>query len=559
MTETFDISGPDGTRMARETKATPTTAAPTLTPAVASVPAPVPAPAPKTASEPVIAPTPAGPADGPAARDASARRAPLAWKPVALITGLAAVVHLAVIARYGWFGDEFYYVICGRHPAWGYVDQPPLTPMLARLAAAIPLDNGLVPLRILAVLAQAGCIVLAALLAAEFGGRRRAQTIAAAAIAACPVFVGSSLLFGTTVMDQLFWAAVFVLVARALRLGTTRAWLCAGLVAGIGLENKDTIAVMLLGIAAGLALFRRDVLRTRGPWLAGVLAVLIALPNVVWDAQHNWDNLNMDKQLSKKEGGVLGSLAQLPQLPLLLTGLLLIGLWWIGARYLRSAPQQGNRWVLVVAVVAVVLFTLGGGKPYYAGPAVMGLFAAGAVRVEALDTRRGRRDWPVLLSITAVSSVLLSLPVLPVSAANAVRSINANMIDTYGWPQFVDQAAQAAEQLPPGAPIFTSSYEEAGALTILGPAAGIDRPIYSGHNNYTLWGPPAGSSPTVLVVESATVAQLHQFWGKVTEVGPYTLPDGLKNQEITRGVDFYICQDPRGTWAQMWPDLKHFD
>jgi 4-amino-4-deoxy-L-arabinose transferase-like glycosyltransferase len=501
-------------------------------------------------------PTAAGPADGP---PAAGRRAPLAWKPVGLIAALSSVVHLAVATRYGWFGDEFYYVICGRHPAWGYVDQPPLTPMLARLAAAIPLDNGLLPLRILAILAQAGCIVLTAVLAAEFGGRRRAQMIAAAAIAACPVFIASSLLFGTTVMDQLVWAALFVLVARALRLGTTRSWLCAGLVAGIGLENKDTVAFMLLGIAAGLALFRREVLRTRGPWLAAGLAVLIALPNVVWDAQHDWVNLSMDKQLSHEQGGVLGSLAQLPQLPLLEAGLLLIGLWWIGARHLSSAQQRGDRWVLAVAVVAVVLFTLGGGKPYYPAPAVVGLFAAGAVRIEAVDTGRGRREWPRLLGVSAVSSLLLALPILPVSAANALRPVDPNLMNTYGWPQFVDQAAQAAQQLPPGAPIFTSSYEEAGALTILGPAAGIDRPIYSGHNNYTLWGPPAGSSPTVLVVESATAAQLHHFWGEVTEVAPYTLPDGLKNQEVTRGVKFFICRDPRGTWAQMWPDLKHFD
>jgi hypothetical protein len=496
------------------------------------------------------------PADGPAATD---RRAPLAWKPVAAITALASVVHLAVATRYGWFGDEFYYVICGRHPAWGYVDQPPLSPMLARLAAAIPIDNGLLPLRVMAVLAQAGCIVLAALLTAEFGGRRRAQMIAAAAIAACPVFIASSLLFGTTVMDQLFWAALFVLVARALRLGTTWAWLCAGLVAGIGLENKDTIAVMLIGIAVGLALFRRDVLRTRGPWLAGGLAVLIALPNVIWDAQHNWDNLSMDKQLSSEQGGPLGALKQFPELPILLAGLLLIGLWWIGLRHVGSAQQRGDRWVMAVVIVAAVLFTLGGGKPYYAAPAVIGLFAAGAVRVEAFDTQRGRREWPRLLSASAISSVLLFLPILPVSAANAMRGINPDLMQTYGWPQFVDQAAKAAERLPAGAPIFTSDYEEAGALTILGPADGINRPIYSGHNNYTLWGPPAGSSPTVLVVESATIAELHQFWGKVTEVAPYTLPDGLKNDDIARGVTFYICQDPRGTWAQMWPSLKHFD
>ena len=483
----------------------------------------------------------------------------MAWKPVLVVTGLAVAVHFAVATRFGWFGDEFYYVICGRHLAWGYVDQPPLTPVLARLAAAIPLDGGLLPLRILAIAAQGGCIVLAAVLAAEFGGRRRAQVITAAAVAASPLFIAGSLLFGTTVTDQLIWAALFVLVARALRLGTTRAWLYAGLVAGIGLENKDTVAVLLVGIAVGLVLYRRQVLRERGPWLAAALAVLLALPNLIWDASNGWVDLSMDASISSQQGGPLGALAQLPQLPLLLCGPLLIGLWVIGLRHLSSAEQRGRRWVLVVAIVAVVLFTLGGGKPYYAGPALTGLFAAGAVRVEQRSTRRGRRAWPALLAVSAVTSTLLALPILPVAFAEAVRSSNPDLMGTYGWPQFVAQAAKAAASLPADAPIFTSDYEEAGALTILGPAAGINRPIYSGHNNYTLWGPPAGTSKTVLVIGSYSPTDLQQMCTSSSEIAPYTLPDGLANNETARGVSFYLCQDPRGSWAQLWPQLKHFD
>jgi 4-amino-4-deoxy-L-arabinose transferase-like glycosyltransferase len=486
-------------------------------------------------------------------------RARLAWKPVLTITAPAALVHLAVATRFGWFGDEFYYVICGRHPAWGYVDQPPLTPMLARLAAAIPLDGGLLPLRVLAIAAQAGCIVLAAVLAAEFGGRRRAQAIAAAAIAACPVFIAASLLFGTTVVDQLVWAALFVLVARALRLGTTRAWLCAGLVAGIGLENKDTVAVLLVGIAAGLALYRREVLRTRGPWLAAVLALLLALPNLIWDASNDWPNLSMDASISSQQGGPLGALIQLPELPLLLAGLLLIGLWWIGLRHLRSSPQREHRWVLIVMLVAVVLVTLGGGKTYYAAPAVLGLFAAAAVRIEQFDTRRGRRAWPALIGVAALTGAVLFLPVLPLGFAEAIRPINADLMGTYGWPQFVAEAAKAAAPLPADAPIFTSDYEEAGALTILGAAAGIDRPIYSGHNNYTLWGPPPGRSTTVLVIGSYSATSLQQMCASSSVIAPYTLPDGLTNAETARHVEFYVCDDPRGSWAQLWPQLKHFD
>ncbi|SEP44137.1 glycosyltransferase family 39 protein [Amycolatopsis saalfeldensis] len=196
------------------------------------------------------------------------------------------MVHLAVAARYGWHRDEFYYVITGRHPAWGYVDQPPLTPVLARLAAALP--GGVVPLRVLAIAAAAGCVLLAAKLAAELGARRRAQLISAAAVTACPAYVAASALFGTTGTDQLRWLAVMVATARALRLGTIPAWLLAGLFAGLGLENKDTIAALVIGIALGLVITRRAALRTPGPWLAAALALLIASPNIRWNAADGW-------------------------------------------------------------------------------------------------------------------------------------------------------------------------------------------------------------------------------------------------------------------------------
>lgn len=139
--------------------------------------------------------------------------------------------------------------------------------------------------------------------------------------------------------------------------------------------------------------------------------MLTALPNVIWDAQHYWDNLSMDRSLSQKVGGPLGALAQLPQLPLLLAGLLLIGLWWIGARYLRSAQGRGDRWVLTVAIVAVVLFTLGGGKPYYAAPAVIGLFAAGAVGADVARPQALR-----------LSCAYLSAPPSPQSAAQCASA-----------------------------------------------------------------------------------------------------------------------------------------
>jgi hypothetical protein len=476
----------------------------------------------------------------------------LARRPVLIVAAVAAAVHLAVATRYGWHRDEFYYVITGWHPAFGYVDQPPLTSLLAGLAGLAP--GGVLPLRILAIACQVGYIVLAAQLAAEFGGRAKAQVIAAAAVAACFGLVASSVLFGTTVTDQLVWAALFVAVARALRLRTTGAWLLAGLLGGIGLENKDTVAALLLGVVVGLVVARRDVLRTPGPWLAGGLAVLLAVPNVVWDALHGWPNLEMARVLSERSGGPLGSLASLPLLALVLAGPPLVGLWILGVR--RLAGRE-HRWALVAVVTVVVVLTASGGKVYYPGPVLFALFAAGAVRVE--ETSRSRWRWPALIGAAAALAVVFGYPVLPIKAEDSLRAVTETNLETYGWPEFVDQVRAAAATLPPGTLIFTSNYGEAGALTILGPGRGVTNPVLSSQNAYSDWGPPAGTPTTVLCVGEFPATTLQRFWSDVTEIAPITMPDGVHDQEMAGHAAIYLCREPRGTWAQLWPSLRHYD
>jgi hypothetical protein len=490
-------------------------------------------------------------APAPEAAAAHGRR-PLSWRPILVLAALVAVIHLVVAARYGWHRDEFYYVICGRPLDWGYVDQPPLAPLIARLAASLP--GGVFPLRVLAVGAEVGGVVLAPVLTAEFGGGRRAQTITAAAVAACPVFVAGSALFGTTILDQLIWIALLVLTARALRVRTVPAWLAAGLVAGIGLETKDPVAVLLLGVGIALVVLHRDVLRAPGPWLGGSLAVLLALPNVVWDAAHGWPNLAMAQSLAREHGGRLGSLEQLPLLLILFTGVPLVALWVLGVRQAWSA--RGQRWVLVVAIVVVVVFTASGGKAYYPAPALVGLFAAGSLRVEAGWNRESRRKWPIALAATGAFAGLVGLPLLPVSAADAVAALNPTLAETDGWPHFVDEVQQVAASQPPGTPIFTSNYGEAGALTMLGTRP-LHHPVYSSQNTYALWGPPPGNPRTVLCVGEFDPGYLHRFFNTVAEIEPITMP--VQDQETRAHAAIYSCSDPKSSWARMWPSLTHFD
>lgn len=213
----------------------------------------------------------------------------------------------------------------------------------------------------------------------------------------------------------------------------------------------------------------------------------------------------------------------------------------------------------MVAVVVVVVFTASSGKDYYSAPVLAGLFAAGAVRVETTWRARRWPRWPVAITVTGLLAVLFELPVLPVSAASAMGTVSPELMLTYGWPQLVDEVAHAAAPLPAGTPVFTSDYGEAGALTTLGPSVGLPNPVYSGHNTYTLWGPPPGTPDTVLCVGKFKADYLRRAWSQVREIAPITLPDNLRNAEITQHAAIYLCQQPHGTWAQLWPELRHFD
>ncbi|WP_234708258.1 glycosyltransferase family 39 protein [Mycolicibacter arupensis] len=479
---------------------------------------------------------------------------PVNWRsmmPVAVVVAVTAIVHLAVATHYGWHTDEFYYVVCGQHPAWGYFDHPPLVPLMARVAAV----GGLWGLRLLAIAIHLGCIVLAALLTAEFGGRRVAQLITAAAVAASPLFMGAAMFFGTTVVDQLIWIAVLLLVTRALRIGTMMAWLPAGVVAGIGLEAKQTVVLLLIGIGVGLAIFRRDALRTTGPWGACAVAAVLAAPNLIWNAAHGWPSLTFAHAMSVRMGGPLGSLSQMPLLVFLYAGPLLIVLWLIGIGWLASPAGADYRWMLVVPVVVVALVVISGGRCYYVGPVFAVLFAAGAMRIEGANPHRVPPGWAAALVGLFAGAVLLCLPMLPVTTADSLRKINPIPLETYGWPAFVDEVAAVAATLPADVPIFAGDYGEASALRLFGPAAGITGPVVSGDSNYAVWGPPKGSPATVLCVGRFPVRKLTQYWESVTYLASIKLPGGVHNG--LHGAHIYLCEHPRGSWAAMWPRMRH--
>ncbi|MBV8984090.1 MAG: glycosyltransferase family 39 protein, partial [Acidimicrobiia bacterium] len=161
---------------------------------------------------------------------------------------------MALAARYGWHRDELYFLQCAHHLAASYVDQPILTPLLARVSLML-FGHSLVGLRLFPALAAAGTVMVGGLLARELGGRRTAQLLSAAGAATAGVLLSVDHFHGPTAYDLLAWPAFALFVIRVGRTRDPRWWVPAGAVVGLGLANKHSIGFFVAAVLLGMLLF----------------------------------------------------------------------------------------------------------------------------------------------------------------------------------------------------------------------------------------------------------------------------------------------------------------
>ena len=483
---------------------------------------------------------------------------PVPW-PVLLVAGLMVGGLLAVSGAYGFHRDEMYFIVAGRHPAFGYADQPPLTPLLSAASAAA-LGVSPTAVRVLPALAMALIAVLTALIARDLGGSRRAQVVAAISVAVSG-YLAAGHLDDTAEYDLLAWAIILWLLVKLLAGGDRRLWLALGVATGIGLENKDTLPLLGAGLAVGLVLTRRwDVMRSRWAWAAIGIALVIWAPNLAWQATHGFPQLTMAHAIA---GNADDNRAQLVPLLWLFAGpfvfpVTIAGWVWM----LRAKAATPFRPIGIAAVVALVLVVAVGGKAYYAVGCLPPLMAAGAVILDRWLARgRVRLRGVGFAGAAALSGALiayLTLPILPI-ASYATTSLPSTVPDTaeqIGWPQLVRSvegvvAAMPAEERARSV-ILTSNYGEAGALELLG--TGLP-PIYSGHNAFWDWGPPPADRTIVVHVGDWTSADWSPYFDGCATVTHIDNGFGIQNQE--QGQAISLCTDLRASWTAIWPGLRH--
>jgi hypothetical protein len=490
-------------------------------------------------------------------------RAPVGW--IALIAATAFALEMAVSTRYGYHRDELYFLAAGQHPAFGYVDQPPLTPLLARLSA-VASGNSLIALRLIPALVFAAMVALTAAMSRMLGAGRTGQILAALATASCGEYLGAMHLLTTTTPDFLFWSVLLWLVLKLLVSGDRRWWVAIGACAGVAAEAKWNIGFLVAALAVGFA--ATPARRLAASWwllLGALLAAALAAPDLVWQAAHGWPALDVFGGLQQDAGQNRAVYwpAQIVYTSLALTPVWIGGLIWS----LRSPQARRFRPLGIACAVAIGLFFILGGKPYYPGAVFTFLFAAGSVplerRLAARPAARGIRR-PVRAGIAMIVASLVALPVvLPVLPARALHTVplqdlNYDLAETIAWPKLVAQVGRAYQALPPAVrahtAVLTGNYGEAGAIDRYGAADGLPA-AYSGANNFWLWGPPPARDTTVIGV-GLDPALLRREFGSVRQIG--TFENGMGVSDDEEGAPIYLATGLRSGWGRAWPQFRNY-
>ncbi len=498
---------------------------------------------------------------------------------VAYIAAFKLILHLATASVYGLFIDELYFLACGQHLAWGYVDMPPLTAFQAWLTRAL-FGDSMISIRLFPALAGAGLILLTGKIVRELGGGRWAQALAALSVLVSPAFLAFDSYLSMNSIEPLIWMGCALVVIRIIKTKNPRLWIWFGVLAGIGLENKDTMLMFGFALVAGLLLTsERRLMWNRWFVVGGAIAFLIFLPNLVWNIRHHFPLLELLANVRRNGRDIhLGPLQFLWMQALFMlpvtAPLWIAGLW----RFLISKEGRSYRslgWAFALTLGILIALH---GKVYYAGSAYPLMFAAGALSAESWFERPRRRwsapAYAAILVLVGAWAAPTLMPILPPQTYlwysrafhiaqpriehRATNELPQLFADRMGWRQMARDVAKVYFSLPPDVraqtAIFGNDYGQSGAIDFYGPKLGLPKSI-GNHLNYWYWGPRQYTGESVIVLgDDWSGVQRH--FDEVHALGEIRNPYSMRQENFT----IFWCRKPKGwTFQQIWPQLKNWN
>lgn len=497
-----------------------------------------------------------------------------AW--LALIT-LCVYLVTNAFGGYDYFRDEFYYIACTDHLAWGYVDHPPLSIFILWVNRLL-LGDSIFVLRLLPAVAGAALVYITGLIVRELGGGKVAQLLACLGVAFAPIYLIINSFYSMNAFEPLFWMSAAYVIIRILHTGNQKLWLLFGTIAGLGLQNKHSMLFFSFAIVVGLLLTdQRKQLGSKWFWFGGVIAIILFLPNLLWQMTHDWATLEFMRNAQQWKIAIL-SPWEFISFQVLFQHPFVVPLWLGGILALFfHVDLKKYRLFGVAFITLLILFIVQRGKPYYLSPIFPIVISAGAVAIEQFVNRRNWRwlssTYVVLLIFGGLVLLPLALPVLPVETyiryshalglqqpkleRHGDLELPQVFADRFGWREMVAEVAAVYESLPPDkkavAAIYTQNYGEAGAIDFYGGQYQLPKAV-CGHNSYWLWG-MRGYSGEVLVIVGGRLENHRKVYDSVVQVAihrnAYAMP-------YENNLPIFVCRNPKLPLLDVWKTTKHY-
>ncbi len=483
---------------------------------------------------------------------------------------------------WGYFRDEMYYLMCGRHLAFGYVDQGPVVALQAR-AAELLFGHSLAGIRFFAALAGAGTVFLTGIFCYVFGAGRGAQALAMTAVLLCPQYLGGDSYLSMNSFEAPLWGLALLAVLVLTRGGSGRWWLLFGVAAGIGLENKPSMTFFLFALLLALLVTPQRRILYSGYAAAGIAVMIaVAAPNLIWQATHHWPTWEFlhNGRVENKNVALNPPMFLLRQI--FITAPLTAWLWVTGV--VIALARRELRWLGITYLVFLGIMMALHAKDYYVTPIYPALIALGcAARWDTAPAGAGWfRRWrrPMFATLLVIGGVLVIPAAIPVFRVDQEIAYLDRMhmhvrgtentdegplpqffADRFGWQEEADAVKAAYDSLSPAdkeiCGVFAGNYGEASAINWLLPKGSVPVAV-SGHNAYWTWGPNGYTGDCMIEVLAdkwTSLKDMQDSYEQVTVAGhidnPYAMP-------YEKRTIYIVHRRKGGNFLAAWPEMKHY-
>jgi hypothetical protein len=425
---------------------------------------------------------------------------------------------------YGLFRDEFYYLACANRIQLGYVDQPPLSIYILSVWKSL-FGDAMFVIRIVPAIISSATVFMIGLFTMRLGGGKTAIIISTIAYMLTPIFLGMNTFYSMNAFDFFFWITSAYFFLRIIHERNPKLWLVLGVILGLGLLNKTSVIWLGAGIFVGTIFtpLRKD-LKTKYPYIAAIIALLIFSPFIIWNLTHDMAHLEFMRNAASRKYGGLTTISFILDQILILNPLTIV-IWMSGLIFFffkkdfKQYRAIGFIWLTTFAILIINIHS----KGEYIAAAYQLLFAGGAVMLErwSFAANRGWLKYAITIPII-IFAILLAPMARPLVAVEKFRDFQSLIgldhpsneghqleelpqfyADMFGWEELARNISVVYQSLPEeerkNTIVYCSNYGKAGAIEYYSRKYTLPK-VVCPHNSYWYWWDEAGIPTTIIII-----------------------------------------------------------